>query len=257
MVDMTIQWRVGVLSFLLAAAALVPLAACGQAQDDAHQIFNLTNQDRKAQGLQPLEWNAALAAAAQAHAVRMAQEQQLSHQYPGEPELMQRAVAAGAHFEAIAENVAMAPDADGVENAWMHSTPHRTNILDPKMNALGVGVVERGGNLWAVEDFAEASQVLTRQQVEQKVSALVQALHIDPSGPASEAEQACAMEKGLPPASKARSVVRFETPDLSHLPNGLAASIGNGQFKEAAVGACAPRANNPAFTTYRVAILLY
>lgn len=257
MVDMTIQWRVGVLSFLLAAAALVPLAACGQAQDDAHQIFNLTNQDRKAQGLQPLEWNAALAAAAQAHAVRMVQEQQLSHQYPGEPELMQRAVAAGAHFEAIAENVAMAPDADGVENAWMHSTPHRTNILDPKMNALGVGVVELGGNLWAVEDFAEASQVLTRQQVEQKVSALVQALHIDPSGPASEAEQACAMEKGLPPGSQARSVVRFETPDLSHLPNGLAASIGNGQLKQAAVGACAPRANNPAFTTYRVAILLY
>ncbi len=257
MVDMTLNRRIWTLSVALAFAGMMPLAVCAQAQDDAHSIFNLTNQDRKAQGLQPLEWNAALAAAAQAHAVRMAQQQQLSHQYPGEPALMQRAVAAGAHFQAIAENVAMAPDADGVENAWMHSTPHRTNILDPKMNALGVGVVERGGNLWAVEDFAQASETLGPQQVEQKVGALLQALHVDPSGPASEAEQACTIEKGLPPGSKARSVVRFETPDLSQLPNGLAASIGNGQFKQAAVGACAPLRNNPAFTTYRVAILLY
>jgi hypothetical protein len=250
------------LSTAACIVSLLVIAACasptfGQAQDTAHQIFDLTNQDRKAQGLQPLQWNAALAAAAQTHATRMAQEQQLSHQYPGEAELMQRAVQAGAHFQAIAENVAMAPDAEGIENAWMHSAPHRTNILDPKMNALGVGVVERGGNLWAVEDFAQASETLGPQQVEQRVSALVRALHVDPSEPASEAEQACTIEKGLPPGSKARSVVRFETPDLSQLPNGLAQSIGNGQFTRAAVGACAPRANNPAFTTYRVAILLY
>jgi hypothetical protein len=242
---------------ILLVAAMAARQAQAQQADDAHQIFALTNQDRKAQGLQPLEWNAALAAAAQTHAALMAQQQQLSHQYPGEAELMQRAEQAGAHFQAIAENVAMAPDADGVENAWMHSMPHRTNILDPKMNALGVGVVERGGNLWAVEDFAQASQTLTQQQVEQQVSVLVKALHVDPSGPASEAEQACSIEKGLPPGSKARSVVRFETPDLSQLPSGLAQQIGNGQFTRAAVGACAPRANNPAFTTYRVAILLY
>lgn len=241
----------------LVLLAQVTVSVVHAQADTAHSIFDLTNQDRKAQGLRPLEWNAALAAAAQAHAALMAQQQQLSHQYPGEAELMQRAVQAGAHFQAIAENVAMAPDVDGVENAWMHSMPHRTNILDPKMNALGVGVVERDGNLWAVEDFAQASQTLTPQQVEQQVSTLVKAQHVDPSGPATEAEQACAIEKGLPPGSKARSVVRFETPDLSQLPSGLAQQIGNGQFTKAAVGACAPRANNPAFTTYRVAILLY
>jgi Cysteine-rich secretory protein family len=221
------------------------------------QIFDLTNQDRQAQGLQPLVWNEALATAAQAHANRMSQEHELSHQYPGEPELMQRAAAAGAHYQAIAENIAMAGNAQGVENAWMKSTPHRTNILDPKMNALGVGVVERGGYLYAVEDFAAASQALTVTQVEQKVGGLLSAMHVDPSGPANEAEAACAMEHGMPPGTKARSLVRFETPDLTQLPSQVAQQIQSGGFTRAAVGACAPRETNPNFTSYRVTVLLY
>jgi hypothetical protein len=223
----------------------------------AREILALTNQDRQAQGLQPLAWNDALAGAARAHAVIMAQEPQLSHQYPGEPPLLERAAAAGAHFQAIAENVAMAPNAQAVENAWMHSTPHRTNILDPKMNALGVGVVERGGYLYAVEDFAEAQQVLNPTQVEQRVGQLLHAQNIDASLAPGSAEQACAMDRGMPAGTRARSMVRFETPDLSHLPSAVMEQIRSGGFTRAAVGACAPLHNNPAFTTYRVAILLY
>ena len=223
----------------------------------ARQIFALTNEDRQAQGLSPLQWNDALAGAAQAHAAIMAQEPQLSHQYPGEPPLMQRAAAAGAHFQAIAENVAMAPNAEAVERVWMHSTPHRENILDPKMNALGIGVVERGGYLYAVEDFAEAQQALDRQQVEQRVQDLLRAQNIDASLAAGPAEQACPMQHGMPPGTGARSIVRFETPDLSQLSSGVVQQIRSGGFTRAAVGACAPMANNPAFTTYRVAVLLY
>lgn len=223
----------------------------------ARQIFDLTNADRQLQGLSPLKWNDALAGAAQAHAALMAQEPQLSHQYPGEPPLLDRAAAAGAHFEAIAENVAMAPNPQGVENAWMHSTPHRTNILDPKMNALGVGVVERGGYLYAVEDFAQAAEALDRQQVEARVQSLLRALNVDPTVAAGPAEQACAMAHGMPAGTQAKSLVRFETPDLNRLPSGIDAQIRNGGFTKAAVGACSPMTNNPAFASYRVAVLLY
>jgi hypothetical protein len=229
----------------------------GQDDSPARRIFDLTNQDRQEQGLPPLQWNAALAAAAQAHAALMAQQGRLAHQYPGEPELMQRSAQAGAHFQAIAENVAMAPDPQAVENAWMHSTPHRTNILDPRMNALGVGIVERSGNLWAVEDFAQASQALDPQQVAQGVSKLLHTENIDPYGSPDEAEQACAMDHGMPAGTKARSVVRFETPDLTQLPPQVLQQIRSGGFTRAAVGACAPQKTNPNFTTYRVAILLY
>jgi hypothetical protein len=236
---------------------LVAASLRAQSTDDARQIFDLTNADRQEQGLPPLHWNDALAAAAQAHAERMAREGELSHQYAGEPALMQRAAQAGAHFEAIAENVAMAPDPQAVEDAWMHSTPHRTNILDPKMNALGIGVVERGGALYAVEDFAEASQTLSRQQVEQNVQQMLRGLGIDPSLQATQAEQACAMEHGFPPGATPRMMVRFQTPDMQQLQAQLRQQVHAGTYTKAAVGACAPIGVQGAFTLYRVAVLLF
>jgi hypothetical protein len=231
--------------------------ASAQSPEDARRIFDFTNQDRQQQGLQPLRWDAALAAAAQAHAERMVRQRALSHQYDGEPALMDRAASAGAHFRAIAENIAMGPNPQGIEHQWMHSTPHRTNILDPKMDALGVAVAQQGGYLYAVEDFAQSSETLTREQVEHRVQDLLRAQNVDPSASAGPAEQACSMSRGMPEGSNARSVVRFETPDLSQLPAQVAQQIRSGDFKKAAVGACAPGTSQASFTTYRVAILFY
>src|SRR5215469_16326746 len=92
---------------LFGAACLVLSSSQIHAQDDsgsrARHIFELTNRDRVAHGLQPLQWDASLAAAAQAHAERMAGEGYLSHEYPGEGDVGARAARAGAHFQAIAE----------------------------------------------------------------------------------------------------------------------------------------------------------
>jgi len=38
----------------------------------------------------------------------------------------------------------------------MKSSAHRANILDSDMNSIGIGVAERGGQLFVVEDFARA-----------------------------------------------------------------------------------------------------
>jgi hypothetical protein len=61
----------------------------------------------------------------------------------------------------------------------------------------------------------------------------------------------------MPEGTNARSVVRFETPDLSQLPAQVVQQIHSGDFRKAAVGACAPGARQAGFTTYRVAILFY
>lgn len=243
---------------LLWSAALLPLMslnALGQSSQ-ARQIFTLTNQDRVAHGLPALQWNSALARSAEAHAEKMSQEPELSHDYPGEPGLQERATQAGAHFDVIAENIASGWSAGQIENAWMHSPPHRHNILDPKLNALGVAVVQQGGKLYAVEDFAQAAQALSLEQVEQKVRALLRAQGVDASAPAGPAEQACRMWHGIPKGTNARSVVRFETPDLSQLPAQIVQAIQTAKFTKAAVGACAPPAGET-FTTYRVTILFY
>jgi hypothetical protein len=231
--------------------------AAAQTDDKAQQILSLTNQDRAEHGLQPLKWDASLAAAAQAHTGRMANEKSLSHQYPGEPDVSARAVQAGAHFQAIAENTAMGPDPRAIEKQWMNSVPHRTNILDPKMNAIGIGVAEKNGYLFATEDFAAAAADLNTQQVEDKVSALLHDQNIDPSGPRDQAEQACASGHGMPRGSNAKSIVRFQTSDLSQLPSQVAEQLRSGGYTRAAVGACSPGNSQGNFTSYRVAVLLY
>jgi uncharacterized protein YkwD len=38
----------------------------------------------------------------------------------------------------------------------MRSPPHRANILDRDMDSIGVGVVERDRQFFAVEDFSQA-----------------------------------------------------------------------------------------------------
>jgi len=186
----------------------------------------------------------------------MAREGRISHQFAGEPEVMQRAAQAGARFDAIAENVAMAPTAGDVETSWMHSTPHRANILDPKMDALGVGVAQRGDELYAVEDFAEAAQALSVEQVEGRVRAMLREDGIDASLSPRAAEQACAMAHGMPAGTNARLMVRMQTADLQQLQSQIRQQIGGGRYTRAAAGACKP-IEAGAFTMYRVAVLLY
>jgi uncharacterized protein YkwD len=243
--------------FALAAALLFACLSLAHAQTDfdARRVFNLTNLDRQRQGLPRLEWSPALAAAAEAHAQWMLREPNLSHQYPGELDLMTRAGRAGVHFRAIAENIALGPTPDSLDNQWMHSTPHRTNILDPKMNAIGVAVLGRGPNLYAVEDFAQTNEALSLSQVEQRLRALLHEQGVDAPAPAASAEDACASTSGMP--AGARSIVRFQTPDLSRLPAQVVQVIHSRDFHKAAVGACAPTASQAGFTTYRVAIVFY
>jgi len=241
--------------FLLSGVCVLSAQGYGQ-ERAAQQIFALSNQDRTEQGLPALRWSAALARSALAHAEIMAQEPELSHDYAGEPGLVERAKLAGAHFQIIAENIARGWSAEQINNAWMHSPSHRENILDPKLNALGVAAVQRGAQLYAVEDFAETAQALSVRQVEERVRALLREDNVEASAPAGAAEQACRMWRGLPQGTTARAVVRFETSVLSQLPSAVVQEIRGKDFTRAAVGACAPPAGED-FTTYRVAILFY
>lgn len=243
--------------FLLAIAQYAVIPGCAQSRGEAQRLLSLTNADREQRGLAALRWDEALAQAALAHADRMAGEPMLSHVYPGEAGLPERCAAAGAHFRAIAENIATGPTPPAIENEWMHSPPHRANILDSKMDAIGVAVVERHGTLYAVEDFEQSSQQFTTEEVEKKVRDLLRARGVDPSASAGPARQACIEGHGIPRGSNARSIVRFETPDLGQLPAQVLEIIASRNFSKAAVGACTPGSTQVNFTTYRVAILFY
>jgi hypothetical protein len=221
------------------------------------QVMDLTNADRAQQGLQPLKWDPALAQAAAQHAQMMAQQSSLSHQYPGEPDLVARAGTAGAHFRSIAENVALAPSPQALEQEWMHSTPHRNNILDPHMNAIGVGVVKRGGNYYAVEDFADGVAEMGPQQIEMKIGQLLQQRGLQSASFTQDARQTCEMDHGSAGGSSPRFIMRWEGSDLSRLPDVLEQKIATHQYHKAAVGACDSGNPQQGFTTYKVAVMLY
>jgi uncharacterized protein YkwD len=118
------------------------------------QLFNAANRERQAQSLPALKWSDRLATAARRHAHEMANRGTISHEFPGEASLPERVTKAGVPFSAVAENVAEASGAARIHELWMHSSGHRANILDKDMDSLGVGVVQRNGQAFAVEDFA-------------------------------------------------------------------------------------------------------
>jgi uncharacterized protein YkwD len=141
-------------------AGFVLLSAIGIAQNKAaspeRELFDAMNRERVAHELPLLRWNDSLAVAARKHASEMAHKDALSHQFPGEPNLPTRVKQTGAHFVWLSENVALGPNASTIHASFVKSPNHRSNILDTDMNVVGVGIVERNGQLFAVEDFSKA-----------------------------------------------------------------------------------------------------
>jgi len=228
-------------------------------RNKAEQLFTMANQVRVARGLKPLQWDPALAAAALNHCARMAAEGPISHQYPGEADLGERAGQAGAHFSLLEENVADGEQPAQIHDAWMHSQGHRDNLLNPAVDRVGVAVVARGNRLYAVEDFSRGVQVLSMDQVEAKVSNLVALTGVAAHASSVGARLACAQDHGLPVSLDNRRpefIMRWQDAELERLPGALLDRIATGKYHDAAVGSCPSQDSSQTFTVYRIAVLL-
>ena len=133
------------------------------------QLVELINQARAAHGLAPLETDSRLTDAARKHTELMVQQSTLVHQFPGEPLPQDRIAAEGVASDRQGENVDLNQTIDGAHDALMRSPPHRANILDPGYNAVGVGVIRRGADIWVTEDFARRLPQLSEPQAEAAV----------------------------------------------------------------------------------------
>ena len=136
-------------------------------------LLAAANQERIARGLPKLQRDPVLARAAAYHARQMADHGDISHEFPGEPDLSIRGANAGVRFSRISENVAEAPDSVLIHDMWMHSEGHRANLLDPNVNVVGISVIVRDEQLYAVEDFARTVETLTVNQQESTVATLL------------------------------------------------------------------------------------
>ena len=256
---------VSLLFFGSLACALPAVARVAVAPSPAEQrIVDLANQTRATLGLSTLKWDSDLALAARLHAERVAAEHTISHQFPGEPNLTSRAAIAGVHFSLIEENVAVAAMPEVIHDEWMHSEHHHANLVNPDIDTIGVSVIESPDGLYAVADYAESVTVLTAEQIEAKVTALLVATGgavITEADITAAMRTSCGQDSGVPPGTKPNHfIMRWQSASLSELPDELASRIVSRGYKKAAVGACFPPAadgEDASFTSYHVAVLVF
>jgi len=250
----------------LAALLLLAIAPALAANRDPQPEVSLTvaeqyllaaaNQDRANQGLPALRLDPVLTQASAFHAREMAEHADISHQFPGEPELAERGSNAGVHFSLIAENVGEAPTSVIIHDLWMHSPHHRANLLDPNVNTIGIAIVSRDNQLYAVEDFASTVEPLTLAQQEHAVAGVIAQSGMRVADTTSDARETCTMSTGYAGSRRPWYIMRYTAASLNEVPSQLKTRLSSGKYHQAVVGACSANSSSP-FSSYNIAVLLY
>lgn len=114
------------------------------------EVFDLVNQIRAENGLEPFVYNVTLAETARAHSQDMIDRNFFSHTNPDGEDPFERMRDNGLSFSMAAENIAAGQRTpEEVVNSWMNSEGHRANILGG-CEELGVGLALGGsyGYYW-------------------------------------------------------------------------------------------------------------
>lgn len=219
-------------------------------------LLAAANLERATNGLPPVHIDPVLTAASAFHAREMASHEDISHQFADEPELATRGANAGAHFSLITENVGEAPSSVIIHDLWMQSPGHRANLLDPKVDSIGIAIVARGEELYAVEDFASSVESLSFDQQEQAVSGVIAKSGVRLVDDVQDARKTCAMSSGHAGERQPWYIMRYTAASLDEIPSQLKTRLDSGKYHQAVVGACAVDRKSP-FTAYNIAVLLY
>jgi len=233
-------------------------------------LLTLINHARAEVGLPALQLDDRLANAATNHAHIMAQKGQLSHQFPGEPDLTGR-LAPQVRLDQAGENVVYDVTVQGAHEAFMGSPLHRINVLNGAYDSVGIGIVENGGVIYVVEDFAHRVPDLkdddAAERVAEQFSKFRQtagAANLPHVSNGRLQQMACSMAQhealdGKAPFSlpRARFAASYATVDPDQLPSnvaGLSTLNGIGHFS---VGACYARTSKYPTGLYWVTIVLF
>lgn len=115
---------------------------------DEAVFVELINQHRVARGLSALRVDAELTAASREWSGVMATDGELRHA----PDL---STGVSANWEVLGENVGVhvVPELNELFQAFVDSPSHHANLVDPRFDAVGVGVVHADGRIWTTHRF--------------------------------------------------------------------------------------------------------
>lgn len=106
------------------------------------KVLESTNSQRSKLGLTPLVYNTVLSDSATSKATDMFTYNYWAHTSPTGKTPWDFFTASGYEYSVAGENLAKDfYDTDGLIKAWMNSPTHRENIVNPKYQEIGIGVV--------------------------------------------------------------------------------------------------------------------
>jgi uncharacterized protein YkwD len=235
---------------------------------DERHLFALANQARADAGMSPLQPDQGLTDAARAHAEAMAAQQQLSHQFDGEPGLPQRLAASSKlHFDLAGENVAYAGTVEQAEDNLMHSPHHRENILSSDFNAAGFAIVQSASRLYVVQDFAHILPSISAKQAHDAIGDGIARMrmrsHLSELRRVKDAiakSTACAMAQAdslKTPSPQGRYILRYTAMQPDDLPTGISKVISDPSLNSFASGSCYAKTSTYPNGAYWVALIFY
>lgn len=134
---------------LIATAVAVLTLALSACTPEQWAMFDMINWSRGGAGRAPVNFDVDLWFKAQAWADKMAWDQRLSHSYL--PDGLW-----GKPWRKLGENVGVGWSFASIHNAFMASTGHRNNILDPAFNHAAVGITpDIFGRYWVAQEFMQ------------------------------------------------------------------------------------------------------
>jgi uncharacterized protein YkwD len=129
------------------------------------RVVELTNVERSQAGLSPLQFNPVLAAVAQKHSVDMALNDFFAHTGSTGSQIGDRISSEGYKSSYYAENISAGRSTpEEAVTAWMNSDGHRTNILNPQFQEIGVGYYFLANDIGEVNYTYYWTQVFTTPQ---------------------------------------------------------------------------------------------
>lgn len=129
-----------------------------QIAEYAEQVAVLVNKERIAYGLQPIKVSPLLSEAANIRAGEI--KENFSHTRPNGTSCFTAMSELGIQYRSAAENIAYGQkNPESVMNAWMNSSGHRANILNEKMEYIGVGVFYQDGVYYWSQFFAASNSL--------------------------------------------------------------------------------------------------
>jgi uncharacterized protein YkwD len=120
------------------------------------RVLALVNKNRRRGGCGDMTLDRRLSVAAFGHASDMARRGYFAHRSRNGENVGDRVRDAGYRWSRYGENIARGQgSARSVVNGWMHSRPHRANIMNCRLHEMGLGrAFDRRGTPYWVQDFA-------------------------------------------------------------------------------------------------------